>query len=193
VLIQDFASRDVQVGSGEPGFVIERGMELDEHSVFDWAKKLSMFAGRQRSLLEPVGEGEGATGFEQFGRIGEKARNVLIVRDRFDRPEEIEWLVEVHGLCVHAVEGGRGAGLPTGFVGHFDLHGRDSDADGLHAVLTSEVDAAGAEAAADVEKFCARLNAGSLSELFDELQLRDFFIRFMATDPITVVEMLAPK
>jgi hypothetical protein len=36
------------------------------------------------------------------------------------------------------------------------------------------------------------LNVGSVREMFNELQLRDFF-RFIATDPIAVMEMLAPE
>lgn len=143
-------------------------------------------------MFEPVGKGEGTAGSKQFGGVGEKAGDVLIVRDRFDGPENVKALVEKHGFGIHAEKSCGGAGLSSSFTGHFDLWRRDGDADGLRLVFLSKVDAAGAEAAADVENSCLWLKVGSLGETFDELQLGDFF-GFIATDPKTVMEMLAPK
>ena len=190
--VENFAADDGKTGSCEPTFVVVHGVEFDEHAVFYEAKDFLVFATRQGFLFEPVSESECGAGFQDLGGVKEEAGNILIVGDRFDGPKHIEGFVEVHGFGVHTEESGRGAGLARGLVGHFDLRRREGDTNGLQTVLASKVDAAGAEPAADVQKSCARLNPGGIGEMLDQLQLRDF-LRFIATNPITMMKMLAPK
>ena len=113
-------------------------------------------------MFEPVGEGEGAAGLEMAGSVEEESGNVLIVGDGFDRPENVEGLSEMHGFGVHVEKTGGDTSLCGGGVGHFDLYGRDSDADAAGVKLAGEMNAAGAEAAADIENCGARRNGGGL-------------------------------
>src|SRR6266852_7399596 len=54
-----------------------------------------------------------------------------------------------------------------------------------------EVETAGAKATADVEDIRVWLDVCKCCEMFDELKLC-LFLRFIATDPIAMVEMFAP-
>jgi len=72
------------------------------------------------------------------------------------------------------------------------LNGRNGDACGDGSVLLREIQTATAKAAADVQNARPGFYVCELREMLDELDLRGFF-RFVATNPVAVVQMLAPQ
>src|SRR6266851_5524158 len=78
-----------------------------------------------------------------------------------------------------------------GLFSHFDLNRRDGDAGVNGMEFFGEVETAGAKATADVEDIRVWLDVCKCCEMFDELKLC-LFLRFIATDPIAMVEMFAP-
>ena len=140
---------------------------------------------------EPVGDGKRAIRLEEFRRGGKEFGQVLIVGDGLDRSQEIELSLEIHGFGVHQKEGRIEVFFFRGLFSHFDLNRRDGDAGDGRSIFLREVQAAGAKAATDVEDIRVWLDVYEFGEMFDELKLC-LFLRFIPSDPITVMQMLAP-
>src|SRR5882762_5687890 len=122
----------------------------------------------------------------------EKLLPVLIVGDRFHRPDHIERLFEGHGLRVHQAEPSLGTLPGCRRIGHFDLHLGNGDSGGSGAKLLAEIEAAGAESASDVQNRRAVGNLCEAREVLDQLLLR-LLLGFIAADPVSVMKMLAPQ
>jgi len=78
-----------------------------------------------------------------------------------------------------------------GLFSHFDLNRRDGDAGNNGMELFGEIESAGTKATADVEDIRVWLDVGKCGEMFDQLKLC-LFLRFIATDPIAMMEVFAP-
>src|SRR5260370_516694 len=150
------------------------------------------FRAREIWVFEPVRESNYPAGLEESCRGGEKLFPVLIVRDRFHRPDHIERLFEGHGLRVHQAEPSIGTLTDCRRIGHFDLHLGNGDSGGCSAKLLAEIEAAGAESASDVQNRRALGNLCEAREVLDQLLLR-LLLGFVAADPVPVMKMLAPQ
>ena len=142
-------------------------------------------------FLEPVGDGKRAVRLEEFRRSGKEFGQVLIVGDGLDGPQEIELSLEIHGFGVHQKEGRIEVFFLRGLFSHFDLNWRGGDAGDSGMEFLGEVETAGAKATADVQDIRVWLDVCKCGEMFDELKLC-LFLRFIPSDPITVMQMLAP-
>src|SRR5260370_4929632 len=129
------------------------------------------FRAREIWVFEPVRESNYPAGLEKSCRGSEKLLPVLIVRDRFHRPDHIERLFEGHGLRVHQAEPSICTLPGCRRIGHFDLHLGNGDSGGCGPKLLAEIEAAGAESAADVEDGRALRNLCEARQSLDHLLL----------------------
>jgi hypothetical protein len=183
---------DVQATRNEEVAVIIHPAEFDHHALLDWLDEFLFVGGRKIFLLEPVREGEAAAGLQELHRRREEFPRIMVVRNRFDGPKQIKWLRKLHVLRVHQQKAGVQVRLGRRFSGHLHLHGRNGDACGTGAVLSREIETGAPKAAADVQNARAGFYVCELREMVDELDLRGF-LRFIATDPVAMVYMLAPQ
>ena len=75
---------------------------------------------------------------------------------------------------------------------HFDLYRGNGYACDSGIELFGQIKTGGTESTTDIENVRAGLYVCELSETLNELKLRLFF-RFIATNPISVMKMLAPE
>lgn len=64
VLVEDFRSHDLQSIPFHRCFVHFHCVQLDEHAFFDGLEELLVFAGGEAVFLEPVGNGQSASGLQ---------------------------------------------------------------------------------------------------------------------------------
>ncbi len=86
LFIEDLAMSDLEAVGGEIGLVVVHDLEFDEHAVLDGFDELASFGRSEIFFFEPVGEGDGAPGFQEFGGGGKETLFVVIVGDGFDGP-----------------------------------------------------------------------------------------------------------
>jgi hypothetical protein len=61
IFLENLAMHDLQSVGDQVGFILIHDLEFDEHAGFD---EFACFFGRKVLFLEPIGDGESATGFE---------------------------------------------------------------------------------------------------------------------------------
>src|SRR6266404_7062915 len=183
---------DLQTAGHEMGFVVVHSFEINIHSPVDGLDKLASLHRGKASSLEPVRERKGTTRFQKPCCIGEETPMIVIVGDGLDRPKKVKLQREIQGFGVHQQEPRVQLCGNCRLPSHFHLHWGDCDARRARLVLLCQVKAAGPEATTDIEHRGAGLDVRQLCEVLSELELRYFF-RFVAANPITVMQMFAPK
>ncbi len=172
--------------------IVVHELQFHEHAFFDGLDKFPGLRGGEIFLFEPVGDGEAAAGLQKFSGRSKESLAILIVRDGFHGPQNVELFLEVHGFGVHQEEPYIEVLRCRGLHGHFELYGGNGYARDGGVKVPGQVETAGAQAAADVKNIRARLYADALSEMLDELKLGPF-LGFIAANPIAVMQMLSPK
>jgi len=192
VFAENFAMRDLQTVRSQISLVIVHGLQLHEHTFFDRIDEFAVLRGGEAVSFEPVGDSKDAVWFQEFGSRSKEFGTILVVRDGFHGPENVELVREIHGFGVHQEERCVEASLRRSLSGDFDLCGRDGDAGHGGVEFFGEEESAGAKAATDVQDVRMRLYVCELGEMFDELKLC-LFLGFIAANPVTVVEMFTPE
>src|SRR5258707_300856 len=183
---------DLQTTGNGIGFVVVHSFDIHIHSPVDWLDKLARLRRGKARSLEPVGEREGTARFQKARCIGEETPMIVIVGDGLDRPKKVKLQREIQGFGVHQQEPRVQLCGNCRLPSHFHLHWGDCDARRARLVLLCQVKAAGPEATTDIEHRGAGLDIRQLCEVLRELELRYFF-RFVAANPITMMQMFAPK
>ena len=183
---------DLQAVRGQEALVIVHNQQFHHHAFIDGLDKFPGLRAGEIFSFEPVGDGEAAAGLQEFSGRSKEFLTVLIVGNGFHRPENVELLLEIHGFGIHQEELHIEVLRCRGLNCHFDLNPGDRYASDGGVEVFCQVKTGGSESAANIENIRAGLHAGELGEMLDELKL-GLFLGFIATNPIAVMQMLAPE